>query len=738
MKQLYQIPRTGEIRTDEVPAPQLGPGCVLVRVAASVVSAGTERTLVEFARKGLLQKARSRPDLVRMVLEKAHREGLLSAIESATRKLEQPQLLGYSCAGTVLALAPEVKTFQVGDRVACAGAGYANHAEIVAVPHQLVARIPGSESQVSFEAAAFTTVGSVALHGFRLGKPQVGETVAVIGLGLIGLLAVQIARAAGCNVVGVDPNPVRCELARHFGCAVATEPAEFESAVAARSASMGADVVLITAASESSAPVELAAKVARGRARVVAVGAVGTTLPRQPFFSKELQFCVSRSYGPGRYDPNYEEKGQDYPIDYVRWTENRNMQAFLELLLQGSVLVQPLITHRFDIAEAAQAYEVISGKTGAPFLGVVLHYNSNAALQTTVSLRQASPPIQGRVSVGVLGAGNFSCGVLMPSLQATGKVSFQAVCTSKGVTARHAGEKFQAAYCTTDEEQVLTDPAVQAVVIATRHNLHAPQVLAACRAGKHVFCEKPLCLNEKELEEICAAYASSNVILMVGFNRRFAPMVRQVRKFFAGRHEPKVIQVRVNGGAIPLTSWIQDPAQGGGRILGELCHFVDLVQHLARTRVQRVYARALPNRGKYADDNLAITLELADGSVGQINYVANGDRSLSKERVEMFCGGAAAVLDDYRRLDLLHNGHRTKVRSWLRQDKGHREECEAFVVSLQTGDASPIAFEEIVNTTLATFRIQDSLATGLPVSVDDFLVLGAQSKAQPTEDVNRQ
>lgn len=704
---------------------------MLVRVAASAVSAGTERGLVEFARKSLLQKARSRPDLVRQVLEKARREGLLSAIDSASRKLEQPQVLGYSCAGTVLAVAPDVSEFQAGDRVACAGAGYANHAEVVAVPRHLVARIPGSESQVSFEAAAFTTLGAIALHGFRLGEPQVGETVAVIGLGMIGLLAVQIARAAGCNVVGMDPDPVRCELAKRFGCAAATDSAEFEPVVAAAGGALGADVVLITAATESSAPVELAAKVARSRARVVAVGAVGTTLPRQPYFEKELEFRISRSYGPGRYDPDYEEKGHDYPADYVRWTENRNLQAFLGLLAQGKVDVLPLISHRFDIGEAARAYDLISGRTGTPFLGVVLRYSGDAVLQATVPLRAALPAAQGRVGVGVLGAGSFATGVLLPALEATGRVSFQAVCTSRGVTARHAAQKFQAAYCTTDEQQVLADPAVQAVVIGTRHNLHARQVLAALRMGKHVFCEKPLCLNEQELGEICAAYRGSNAVLMVGFNRRFAPMVRQMREFFAGAPEPKVIQVRVNAGALPISSWIQDPAQGGGRILGEVCHFVDLVQHLAGSRVERVYARALPNQGKYADDNVAITLELADGSVGQIAYVANGDRSLGKERVEMFCGGASVVLDDYRRLELVRNGRRTTVHSRLRQDKGHRQECEAFVEALRAGKPTPIAFEEIVAATLATFRIQDSLSTGLPMAVEDGAVLGEQPRPFP-------
>jgi predicted dehydrogenase len=721
MKQVYQIPRTGEMVVAEVPIPYLGPGFLLVRVLASVVSAGTERGVVEFARKSMLEKARSRPDLVRQVLDKARREGVLTSLQAAARRLDRPQALGYSCAGTVLAVGEGVTEFKPGDRVACAGAGHANHSEVVSVPQNLAAKLPGrfGSPQEEMEAAAFTTLGAIALHGFRLAETQVGETIAVIGLGAIGLLAVQIARAAGCAVVGLDPNERRRALARSLGCGAATtSAAEFESLVTSLTEGRGADAILITAATESSAPVEVAAQVARSRARVVAVGAVGTTLPRRPYYDKELDFRISRSYGPGRYDPNYEERSQDYPAEYVRWTEKRNMQAFVEMLAAGQVDVQPLITHRFPIAEAAAAYDLISGRSGEPFLGVVLQYPTEPSLDSRVSLERETVARSGKVEIGVLGAGDFGLGVLLPALQATGRVHIRAICTAQGTTARHAGQKFGAAYCATNEGELLTDPEIAAIVIATRHNLHAPQVISALEAGKCIFCEKPLCLNDDELAQVVEAYGRAKAsTLMVGFNRRFAPMVRQARAWFEGSHEPMLIQCRVNAGAVPRNSWVQHPQEGGGRIVGEVCHFVDLVQFLGGSQVASVFARALPNLGKYADDNLVITIELTNGSIGQITYLANGDRSAGKERIEIFCGGGVAVLDDYRSLELTRAGKRRIIRSRFRQDKGHSQECAEFVRALQEGGPSPIPFGEIVAATAATFRILDSLASGTPVAV---------------------
>jgi predicted dehydrogenase len=641
------------------------------------------------------------------------------------RKLDQPQSLGYSCAGTVIAVGTAVSDIKVGDRVACAGANYAIHAEVVSVPRNLVAKIPDAfAQQISGEAAAFTTVGTIAMHGFRLAEIDLGETVAVIGLGLIGLITVQLARAAGCKVIGTDPDPRRCELALRLGCsrAVSSEE-EFKDAAAFATESVGVDAVIITAATASNGPVELAGEIARSRATVVAVGAVGTELPRRSYFEKELDFRISRSYGPGRYDVAYEEKGNDYPIDYVRWTENRNMAAFLELIGAGKLDVQSLISHRFTIEDATQAYDLISGKTSEPFLGVVLTYSPTPSLRARVDLRQERSSVKGSVNLGFVGAGNFAAGVLLPAFKELSGVAMQGLCTGRGATSRFSAEKFGFAYCTTAFEEIVRDENVNAVVIATRHDLHAQQTLEALSAGKHVFCEKPLCLHESELIAIRDLAYQAAGILMVGFNRRFSPMVSQIRGFFSEISEPLLLTCRVNGGMIPKDSWIQDPQVGGGRILGEVCHFVDLLSFLAGSSCVSVHALGLPDSGKYNNDNVAVTLEFANGSAGQICYSANGDKSLPKERVEVHGGGATAILEDFRSLTLSRNGKASNLQSRLRQDKGHRAECKAFVEAIRSGAPSPTSLDSIVNTTLATIKVLESLRTGarLPVgfALDD-------------------
>ncbi len=725
MKQLYQIPRSGRIAVHEVPVPSVAPGFVLVANAASVISAGTERTAVQFAQSGMLAKAKSRPDLVAQLVQKARREGVVTAANAALSKLDAPQTLGYSSAGTVIAVGARVSEFRVGDRVACAGADYAVHAEAVVVPVNLVAKIPAAAdgSVVSFEEAAFTTVGAIAMHGFRLGEPKLGETVAVIGLGLIGLIAVQIAEAAGCVVAGMDPDPSRCALAQQLGCdATATDDAGFVSAVGSLSHGIGADCVLITAGTSSNGPVELAAEVARGKARVVSVGAVGMTLPRTPYFKKELEFLVSRSYGPGRYDPNYETKGQDYPAEFVRWSENRNMQAFLALLAARKLNLASVISHRFLIAEATKAYDLISGETQEGHLGVVIRYPEAIDQSSTVQLaaaQKAPRKIEGKVGLGFMGSGNFAVGVLFPAFRNVADAKMHALYTGRGVTGKHFGEKFGFQYCTSQSSQLLADENVDAVVIATRHSSHAQQVLSALRAEKHVFCEKPLCLDDASLLTIVEEHrriseSGTAPIVMAGFNRRFSPMAQSMRGFVAEIREPLVIHYRVNGGPIPLDSWIQDPESGGGRIIGEACHFVDMCQFLANSACVRVFASATPNVGKYANDNVVMTLEFDNGSVATIVYTANGDKGMSKERIEVFGGGCVAVLDDFRTLELWNNGRKKVEKSHLRQDKGHRAECEAFVHAVKQGSASPIAFDSIVNTTLATIRLAQSVHSRQP------------------------
>ncbi|HEY6339585.1 MAG TPA: Gfo/Idh/MocA family oxidoreductase [Candidatus Sulfotelmatobacter sp.] len=732
MKQVLQHARTGEISVAEVPAPQPLPGCVLVRVAASVVSAGTERASAEFASKNLLQKARARPDLVREVIGKIQRDGILSAVQAVRTRLDQPQVPGYSSAGTVIATGEGVTDLQPGDRVACAGAGFAVHAEVACVPRLLVAKIPTADAgpDVAFEEAAFATLGAVALHGVRTAEVKLGDLVAVVGLGLLGQLMLQLLKAAGCRVLGFDINPARAELALRLGAdAIAISAADFRDLCLERSQGLGVDSVLIAAETPSSDPVNLAGAVARDRAIVVAVGTVGIELERKAYYEKELDFRISRSYGPGRYDSAYEQKGRDYPIGYVRWTETRNMQAFLQLLAEKKIRIGALITHHFPIEQAQKAYALITGKSGDPFLGVVIQYSGSADESATLQL--VPPPVavtrppegnaKQEISVGLLGAGIFAAGTLIPAIKSSGESTLAGVCTATGSRAQHVAHEFGFRYCTTEPTKLTNDPAINTVVIATRHHLHANQVLAALGGGKHVFCEKPLCLSEDELRSIVRAYREipqRRSELMVGFNRRFAPMIVGMKEFLAPISEPLVLTYRINAGFLPPDHWVNDPDQGGGRIRGEVCHFVDTLMFLARSPIVEVEARAISNDGRYSGDNVLASLRFANGSEGTISYLANGDRSFSKERVEVFGGGAVAVLEDFRRLELARIGRKHVIRSRWRQDKGHRAEWSAFAECIKKGSASAIPFEEIVCSTLATLRIQQSVATGKPQAVD--------------------
>ena len=726
MKQVLQHARTGDIAVTEVPAPRLLPGCVLVRIAASLVSAGTERASSEFAGKNLFQKAKARPDLVSEVFNKVRRDGLLSAVSAVRSRLDQPGTPGYSSAGTIVGVGEGVTDLRVGDRVACAGAGYAIHAELACVPRLLVARIP-SESTVSLDEAAFTTVGAVALHGIRTAEVKLGDLVAVIGLGLLGQLTVQMLKAAGCRVLGMDLVSSRAQVALGLGAdSVSTSADEFRDLCSQFSGANGVDEVLITAETPSSSPVNLAAELARDRAVIVAVGTVGMEIQRKLYYEKELDFRISRSYGPGRYDTAYEQKGRDYPIGHVRWTETRNMEAFLQLLAAGKLDVEALITHRFPVDNARRAYELISGQSEESSLGVLITYpedlegpKENRRLELVKSSIAAASG-EASLAIGLLGAGSFAMGTLVPAMKQTNGVQLIGVCAANGPHSRHAGKKFGFDYCATDEQQIIADPNVNTIVVATRHHLHASQVLAARKAAKHVFCEKPLCLTEDELSEIVHAYSDSATgpLLMVGFNRRFAPMATRMKSFLDEIHDPLALHYRVNAGAIPRDHWVQDPEQGGGRILGEVCHFVDFLTFMAGTPPIEVQTRALANSGQYADDNIVIALQFANGSQGTISYLANGDRTYSKERLEVFGGAAVAVLDDFRRLDLVRHGRKQVFRSRLRQDKGHRGEWQAFAEAILSGGESPISLEDIVSTTLSTLRIVDSRASGQPVPVN--------------------
>lgn len=702
---------------------------MLVRVASSVVSAGTERASSEFARKSLLQKAKSRPDLVRDVISKVQRDGLFSAIHAVRSRLDQRQCPGYSSAGTVIAVGEGVTDMQSGDRVACAGAGFAVHAEIACVPRLLVARIPSRSAgdEVSLDEATFATLGAVALHGIRTAEAKLGDLVAVIGLGLVGQLTLQLLKAAGCRVLGMDIDPSRSELAKQMGAeGIATSASAFRSLCSDVSRSVGVDSVLITAETSSSNPVNLAGAIARDRAIVVAIGTVGMDIERKLYYEKELDFRISRSYGPGRYDAAYEQNGRDYPIGYVRWTETRNMEAFVQLLAERKINLGPLITHRFPIDDATKAYDLITGKAREPFLGVVIQYGGSIDESRTITVSTGSVSFTGSrtvgVNVGLLGAGGFATSVLIPAMKTSSITLLVSVCAARGSHAQHAASKFGFRNCTTDESELIHNPEIDTVVIATRHHLHARQVVAALAAGKSVFCEKPLCLSEADLGEVCRAYlahpSSERPPLLVGFNRRFAPMIERMKSFLNSISEPLAIHYRINAGHLPPDHWVNDREQGGGRILGEVCHFVDLLTFLAGSRIIEVEGSGVGSSPRYSGDNVLISLRFANGSRGTISYLANGDRAFSKERLEIFGGGSAAVLDDFRCLELFRNGRKETIRSRWRQDKGHRLEWDAFVRFLKQGGEPPIPFNDIVSSTLATLRIDESLATRKPLTVD--------------------
>ncbi|HWT00062.1 MAG TPA: bi-domain-containing oxidoreductase [Pyrinomonadaceae bacterium] len=721
MKQILQNNKTGRMAVADVPSPIAQRGRVLVRAAASLISAGTEKMAVDEGKKSLLERARERPELVRQVIEKAKNEGVIKTINAVRSKLGSSTALGYSAAGIVLDVGEDVTEFRAGERVACAGAGYASHAEVLSVPKNLCVRLP---DEVSFEEGAFGTLGAIALQGVRLAEPTLGEAVVVVGLGLLGQITVQLLKANGCRVFGVDLDPAKVELARELGAdAAAVSDDGVRRAVAEWSRGRGADAVLITAATSSNQPIELAGEISRVKGRVVAVGMVGMDVPRNLYFKRELSLTVSMSYGPGRYDPEYEERGHDYPFAYVRWTENRNIEAFLDLVAAGRVKVERLITHRFPIEEGERAYQLIGGETGEPYLGIVLQYDTERELERRIEIKRdvkssAAPAAKASaVRVGMIGAGVYAQAMLLPNFKAAG-AGFRAIATAGGVTARDLALKFGFDYCASDADEILNDPEVNLIVVATRHNLHAELARRALLAGKHVFVEKPLALNEEELEGVLDAGANSAGRLTVGFNRRFSPLARAAREFYANRQSPLSISYRVNAGRIPKSHWLQDPVEGGGRIVGEVCHFVDLMHFLTGSRVTRVYAEPVAGRDAEAvdEDNVFVTLRFADGSNGSIAYLSEGDKVMPKERVEIFGGGKSFVLDDFRGA-AGYAGGREDVTRPRQQDKGQADEARAVCEMVLTGGEAPIALDDLAATTSATFAMLESLRTGRAVEV---------------------
>jgi len=724
MKITIQNYKSGKVSLMEVPEPEAKAGGLLVRTVASLISPGTEKLMIEMGQKSLLGKARARPDLVRQAWAKARKEGFLSVYKEAMNRLDEPIPLGYSAAGVVREVGAGVTGFKPGDRVAVAGAGFASHAEVVWAPENLCVPIPEG---VDFEEAAFAMLGAIALHGVRLAGLTLGETAVVIGLGLLGLLSVQFLAAQGCRVIGVDLDRGKGELAKALGADLALAPGEdeVEETVANVTRGMGADAVVIAAASKDARPVRLAEAVARERARLVMVGVAELSLTRKAFWEKELSFTVSKAAGPGSLEPAYEAKGFDYPLSLVRWTERRNLAAFLELVGRGQVRLQPLITHRFPLAEALQAYDLIL-KNLEPYIGVVLNYPREGeapAMGAPVHkvLVRTAPPPSGSASpgrgLGLIGGGMFTKNILLPVLKKNGGIILAGVATTTGVSARHIADKFGFTYAATDYQEILRDDAIDRVLITTRHNSHAALVVEALAAGKHVLVEKPLCLTAEELGRIAAAYDGSR-LLMVGFNRRFAPLAQEVKARLAGRLTPLMMTYRVNAGFIPPDHWVHDPEVGGGRLLGEVCHFIDFLHYMTGSEAASVQVAAISGEcGKYRhDDNLAITLTFKDGSVGAILYTAKGPKAYCRERFEVFCEDSAAVIEDFRRGMVVQGGRTRKINKFS-MDMGYQGELRFFTQATADPAGFPELFDSYAASTAATLKAAEALKTGETIRI---------------------
>lgn len=695
MKQIEQSYRTGTMRLTDVPVPLTGTKRNLVRTHVSLISAGTEKQIIDLAKSSLAGKAMARPDLVRKTLDKMKNEGVVPTARKVFAKLDTPIPLGYSLAGTIVEAGAQAGGFAVGDRVACAGAAVANHAEFNAVPKNLCVRIPDG---VSDDDASFVTIGAIALQGVRIAQPTLGEIVLVMGLGLIGQLTVQLLKANGCVVIGYDPNPSRAALACELGADIAVHEG-LDGAVATMTAGAGVDAVIVTASSKSSAPVNQAAELCRMKGRIVIVGLVGMELDREPFYKRELDVRLSMSYGPGRYDPAYEEEGHDYPLPYVRWTEQRNMAAFLNLVAQGRVTPARLVSHRFALDDALSAYALLG--TNEPHLAVLLTYPDDPPLARTVAI-DGRAPARTDTGVGFIGFGNYARAVLLPAVTSAGGVDLRTVVTATGLSARNGAEKFGFANAGTDPAELIADADCGAVFIATRHDSHAALAEQALLAGKHVFVEKPLALTRDQLDRVFAAQAASGSILTIGFNRRFAPMIVAARAAIAAAGGPAVMHYRVNAGYIPPDSWLHGP-QGGGRIIGEACHFVDTLAALAGSNPVRI--EGISPSG--VTDSIQAILRFADGSTGVVTYSSLGDPSIPKEEVEVFARGTHIRLTDFRTLAITRNG-KTRVTNASRQDKGQQALVTAFLDAAAGRGPAPIALDTLYAVSLATLELAGS------------------------------
>jgi len=720
MKQVIQNARGGKLRLKSVPAPEVQRNAVLVRTSASLISAGTERQMVDFAQSSLVSKARSRPDLVRKVLDKVHRDGAVATLKSVLARLDEPLPLGYSAAGVVTEVGAGLEgKFNVGQLVAIAGTGIANHAEFNVVPENLVVPVPGD---VSAEQASFGTLSSIALHSVRLVRPQLGDFVAVLGAGLVGQLVAQFARLSGARVIVLDYNAARLKLAKANGAETvvllgAGNPAE---AVLDLTHGRGCDSVLIAAATASSEPFQTAAEIARDRATVCQVGITGTEFPYRLFMQKELNIIVSRSYGPGRYDRDFENKHMKYPVGYVRWTETDNLREAARLMspsLMPRLDVESLITHRFPFSEAEDAYDLVMNGT-EPHLGVVLEYGAGGTKADNshcITLGDAKPVGRAQCVLGAIGAGNFGKTTILPALKADSRVQLHTIVTKRGVSSEGTGDKLGFARASTDINDILENEEISSVVVTTPHSSHADLVTRALAAGKNVFVEKPLALSYEQLQAVIEARSKSSAFFMVGFNRRFAPQVQEARKFLSSRAGRSFISIRINAGQLPPESWQRDAEEGQGRILGELCHFVDLALYLADSPVVSVAAQAAEAVRGMCED-VSVTLRFADGSLANIVYTTLGDTSFSKELIECYKGGGVCRIDNFRELVIVSSGKQIAKKKSVAQDKGHNAQVKAFVDGV-IGGVPPVDEQSLIDSSMATLLVLKALRLGHPVEL---------------------
>jgi predicted dehydrogenase/threonine dehydrogenase-like Zn-dependent dehydrogenase len=703
VEQLTQNLKSGDMQLLEVPFPILNNGCVLVRNHFSIISAGTEGKTVKDARLGYIGKAMARKDEVKKVIRTAKTIGLSETYKLMMNKLDAPSALGYSCAGEVIAVADDVTEFKVGDKVACAGAG-AVHAEVVAVPKNLCVKLPAG---VEYNEAAFTTLGAIALQGIRQADLRLGESCAVIGLGLIGQLTIQMLNAAGIKTIGIDIDKSTVALCKEIGAHHAYErnTEGLETIILENTNGYGVDAVIITAATSTTDPVDLAGEITRKKGKVIIVGSVPTGFKRPNYYKKELELKMSCSYGPGRHDRQYEEEGIDYPYGFVRWTEKRNMEAFVDLVQQKKINLQKLTSHVFDFKEALKAYQLILDRSEL-FTGILLKYDVSKKISSRVNIKEVKA-ISAEPSVGFIGAGSFANNVLLPALK--GNCNFVGISSSRSNNSRNIADKYSFSYCTDKASELVEDKNINTIFVATRHDSHAKYVLEAIKNKKHVFVEKPLCLHAEELEQIKKQQEESKSLLVVGFNRRFAPHIQKVHSLFKNIDQPVAITYRVNAGTLPKDHWIHDQAIGGGRIIGEVCHFIDLVTYLANSKVKSLSANSLQGSAN-TNDTLVINLAFENGSIANISYFSNGNKELNKEYLEIFSSGQVAVINDFKDLSLY--GKSIKNSSLSSQDKGHKQEVKAFLDAIREGKTSPIPFSEIYHSMLCAFKVEESIKSG--------------------------